>query len=296
MTAGISARTRLVALLGHPVAHSVSPDMHNAGFRAANPDNAYLAFDVHPSGLERAVRGLKALGAAGFNLTIPHKEAVLAWLDEADPFARMVGAVNTVAVRGGRLVGYNTDGPGFLASLAEEASFDPKGASALVIGAGGFARAVVFSLALAGASSIIVANRDLSRAAALCAEADASVAEPVCRALPLDSLPSVIGCLGENGVIINTTPVGMYPLTEGSPLDDFASAPPGTLVVDSIFNPLKTRFLTLAQGFGLRTVGGLGTLVHQGALAWEHWFGRPAPVGLMRAAALTALKSRGVVT
>lgn len=290
MTRFQSSETRLVALLGHPVIHSVSPEMHNAGFEAAGLNAAYLAFDVAPAELSLAVRGLASLGSAGFNLTIPHKEAVMDLLDEIDPFARMVGAVNTVAVQGDRLIGYNTDGPGFLRSLDQETGFRPAGTRAVILGAGGFARAVAFGLAQDGAKSIILANRDLSRAEALAAELRERFPALECRSATMET---GLAQSGGAGLVVNCTPVGMHPEIEASPIQDFMGAGPGALAVDSIFNPQRTRFLEAAAAAGLKTIGGLGTLVHQGALAWRHWFGFDGPVGTMWDAALSALKARG---
>lgn len=287
----IDARTRLVALLGDPVAHSLSPAMHNAGFREAGLNACYLAFPVPAADLARALAGLRAVGFLGANVTVPHKEQALYLADGVDPVARAAGAVNTLAWEDGRLVGYNTDGDGFLASLAE-AGFDPRGREALLFGAGGAARGVALALLRAGARRVWLANRTAERAEAL--------VRSLAAALPL--VPGLAGAgsalvavpLGVSAVarvapgvtlIVNCTSAGMHPAVDEAAWEDFVPFPAGALAVDLVYNPARTRFLALAEGAGLATLGGLGMLVHQAALSWRHWFGRPGPVDVFYRAA-----------
>lgn len=267
----IDARTRLVALLGHPVGHSLSPAMHNAGFREAGINACYLAFDVRPEDLGTALAGLKACGFAGANLTVPHKERVLPLLDDVDATAESVGAVNTVAWRDGRLVGYNTDGDGFLASLAE-AGFDPRGRGALLFGAGGAARGVAHALLRAGAPRVWLANRTTARAERLARALGEAV-------VPLPLEPEAVRRVAPGvSLVVNCTSAGMHPRVGEAAWQDFTLFPPGTLAVDLVYNPARTEFLRRAEAAGLSTLGGLGMLVHQAAQAWRYWFGAPGPV------------------
>ena len=251
--------------------------MHNAAFRAAGLDWIYVAFEVAPGGVPAAFAGARALHLGGLSVTIPHKTAALAEVDERSPAAEAVGAVNTVVTVGeGRLRGENTDGAGFLASLADE-GFDPSGRRCVVIGAGGAARAVVHALGQAGASEVVVVNRSPERA-----HAAVALAGPAGR---VGSAADVAGA----DLVVNATPLGLT----GVDLDRMPVDPdllgPGQLVLDLIPNPAVTPLMEAARRRGARAAGGLGMLVHQGALAFELWTGQPAPVGAMRVAALGAL-------
>jgi shikimate dehydrogenase len=270
--------TRLAAVIGSPVRHSLSPAMHNAAFAHLGLDWVYVACEVTPGHVDAALAGARALGFGGLSVTIPHKAAALAAVDEATEVAQAVGAVNTVVPgAGGRLVGDNTDGAGFLASLADE-GFDPAGRVCAVLGAGGAARAVAHALAGAGAADVVVVNRTRARAEEVAALAGAAgrVGDPVdVRAADL---------------VVNATPLG---LAGGAGAQELPLDPDllgdGQLVVDLVPNPAVTPLLREARLRGARVAGGLGMLVHQGALAFELWTGRPAPVGVMRAAVVHAL-------
>lgn len=274
------------------MAHSVSPAMHEAGFRATGREAGYFAFDVAPERLPAAVGGLAALGAGGFNVTIPHKEAMLGLVDELTPLARAAGAVNCVSVRDGRLVGHNTDCGGLLRSLAEEAGFDPRGRRVVILGGGGFARAAAVAVASAGAAHVALLNRTLERAAAVAAQV-AGTFGAAAGAFPLAS-DAANDVLRWADLLIQTTPVGMEPRTGESPLppERLELLPGSALVVDAIYNPRETAFMAAARARGLAVVGGLGTLVWQGALSWDEWFGETGPVAEMRAAAIAALAAR----
>lgn len=266
-------------VIGSPVRHSLSPAMHNAAFRELGLDWVYLACEVAPGAVGPAIAGARALGLGGMSVTLPHKEAAAAEVDELSATARAVGAVNTVVpLPSGALWGENTDGAGLLAALAAEEGFEPSGRRCLVVGAGGAARAVVAALAGAGAADVVVVNRTLDRA-----EAAAALAGPVGR----------VGTEHEAGfaeLIVNATPQGLA----GSGLDGLAVDPahlgPGQLVVDLVPNPSVTPLIKVARERGAAATGGLGMLVHQGALAFEMWTGQPAPVEVMRAAAEEALR------
>jgi shikimate dehydrogenase len=287
-----SGQGRLYGLLGRPVAHSLSPAMHEAAFLAQGMNCRYQAFLVEPAALPQAVAGLKALGIAGVNVTIPHKEAILPLLDEVTENARLVGAVNTIVHRNGRLIGYNTDGWGFLCAL-EEAGVRPAGARVAVLGAGGAARAIASHLILAGAAHVAVLNRTVAKAERLVRELTASLQEAKGSSLRLP--PFVAGSLEEADLIrqadlvVNCTSLGMGEQAAESPLADPAWLKPGAVVYDTVYRPAETRLLREARAAGHQAIGGLGMLVHQGACAWEYWFGRRGPTSIMWAAAKAAL-------
>jgi shikimate dehydrogenase len=272
------AHTRLAAVIGSPVRHSLSPAMHNAAFRELELDWVYLAFEVAPDSLPAAFTGVRALGLGGLSVTIPHKGSALAQVDEVTAAARAVGAVNTVVRRtDGGLVGENTDGPGFLRSLSDE-GFDPAGRRCAVLGAGGAARTLVHALAGAGAAEVVVLNRTPERA-----EAAAALAGAVGRVGAAADVEGV-------DLVVNATPLGLAGTDPDALPVDPGLLGPGQLLVDLVPNPAVTPLMGAARARGARVAGGLGMLVHQGALAFELWTGRPGPLGVMRAAAVQALR------
>jgi len=282
----VDASTRMVVLLGHPVHHSYSPAMQNAAFRAAGLNLVYLAAAVPPERLAAAVAAVAALDMPGANVTVPHKERVTSFLDEVAPEARLLGAVNTIVHRDGRLVGHNTDGTGFRRAL-REAGYDPRGETAVVLGAGGAARAVALSLALEGAKEIVVFNRSADRAqqlAALVRERGGERAEALSwEALEKQSLEAR-SAFARAGLVVQTTSLGMSPRPEDGPPvpPEWMSA--NHLAYDLVYNPSETAFLRMARQAGARTAGGAGMLLHQGAAAFELWTGRDAPLDAMKRA------------
>jgi shikimate dehydrogenase len=278
----IDGRTRLAFLLGYPVAHSLSPAMHQAAFAAAGLNAAYLPWAVSPARLPDAVTGLRALeNFLGANVTVPHKEAIFPLLDGLTAEAEAVGAVNTIVRRGDRLEGDNTDGVGFLAALRQELSAGVEGLEAAVLGAGGAARAVAVALARAGAQRIVVVNRSPDRARRL---ADLVRARFPGRSVAAERLHA--GWRPEfqagRGLLVNTTSVGLH--AEDPPLFAYESLASGMLVCDLIYSPPETPLLRAARIHGCQAANGLGMLLHQGALAFERWLGRRAPVHAMRRA------------
>ena len=272
-----------VALLAHPAGHSVSPAMQRAAFAASDLDATYDAFDVPPAELAAAVASLRREPWWGANVTVPHKTAVVPWMDELAPAARRLGAVNTIVRRGERLIGDNTDLPGFARALADLRP-DLAAARAVVIGAGGAARAVVAALADAGAR-IALHNRGTGRARALI---DA-LALPDVALLPAAALAdAVAGC----DLLVQTTTVGMDGGPAGSPLPD-GVLPDRGAVVDLVYRPAITPLLAAALAAGLPAQNGLPMLVYQGALSFESWTGVAAPVQAMGAAAEAALGGPG---
>ncbi|MBX7235118.1 MAG: shikimate dehydrogenase [Caldilineales bacterium] len=267
----------LTGLIGWPVGHSRSPAMHNAAFAAAGIEGVYLRLPVPPDRVGEAVRGLRALGFRGANVTIPHKQAVLPFLDELSPAASGIGAVNTITVReDGSLYGDNTDAPGFLADLAELGirAEELRVGGALVMGAGGSARAIAYALASESIPVYVVARRP---------EQAQSLVEDLRPLYPgLALSPASPSSPPEARLIVNCTPAGMTPHEDASPWPDVLPFRPGQIVYDLVYNPPLTRLMQQARNQGLVAANGLGMLLHQGALAWEQWTGRPAPLEAMR--------------
>jgi shikimate dehydrogenase len=283
-TTCIKASTGLVALLGYPVEHSLSPRMHNAAFAATGLDMVYLAFAVTAAGLPAALAGLQALGFKGANVTVPHKEAVMRHLNVIEPVAARIGAVNTIVNDGDRLIGYNTDAGGFLCSL-REAGFDPAGKTAAIIGAGGAARAAAFALASAGCAGLTIANRTLARARELAGAMEEQPLPVTACSLEGEALRPL---LAGSHLVVNTTSAGMWPEVNSVPLPT-TWLQEGQWVYDLVYNPLETRFLQEARQRGCCTVSGLEMLLYQGAAAFTLWTGKTAPVPVMAAALREAL-------
>jgi len=281
---------RWLALLGHPVGHSLSPAMQMAALRAAGLDWTYELLDVPPAALPERLGALRDDPRwAGCNLTIPHKEAVLPLLDEVDEEARLIGAVNTVVRTGDRLAGFNTDAVGFLRDL-EEHGVDAaalRGAQVLVLGAGGAARAVAFALAGRGAR-LVIANRTASRAAALARHLDECFGQGRAEAVPLED-PALPARFAAFDLVVNCTSAGMSPDEHLDPLPPGCRPRAGQVFYDLVYRPPVTAFLRRAADAGARTIGGLGMLLHQGAAAFELWTGRQAPLAVMREALARAL-------
>jgi shikimate dehydrogenase len=276
----LGAHTRLVALLGHPVGHSLSPAMQNAAFATAGLDLVYLAFDVPPERLGPAVAGLRALGAVGANVTVPHKQTILPLIDALHPLAERVGAVNTIVNEGGRLVGYNTDVGGFSDALRRAWGRNARGASCLLLGAGGAARAVVAALAAEGPHAVYVYNRTAVRAAELCRAASGWGAT-TCRPVTADSLHDLAPSLD---LIVNATSLGLDPAVKQSPLPaDILSD--RHLVLDLVYGPRPTPLIRQAGRRGAAAFDGREMLVGQAARAFELWTGGIAPLDAIRAEA-----------
>jgi len=285
--------TKRIFLLGHPVGHSVSPAFQQAALDHYGLDVRYEAMDVDPDSLARVVTSLRGLDVMGANVTVPHKEATVALLDELEEEARLIRAVNTIENREGKLVGHNTDARGFLRALKEEAGFDPKGKTALVLGAGGAARAVVVALAGAGVESLIVANRTLERAKALVDSLRFMLPSTEVVDLHSDSLAAIAA---RSQLIVNCTSVGMSGGTgAGETPIEAGIIPARALVCDLVYNPRETPMMREAAAAGAQVLGGLPMLVYQGAAAFELWTGKDAPIKVMFLAAEKALRARQLV-
>lgn len=266
----IDARTRVAGIIGWPVEHSLSPAMHNAAFAALGLNWLYAAFPVDPERVAQAVRGLAAAGCAGLNVTIPHKRAVIACCSDVSEAVAAIGAANTLVPDGeGGFRADNTDAAGFMRALDEQAPLDLEGRDALVIGAGGAARAVIFGLRSRGAR-VRVANRTPARAAEL--------GDPV--PFARQALEMVAG---QSALVVNATSLGRHGAAPPPELP-LAGLGPGQVVADIVYRPGGTPWLAAAAQRGARPVDGLGMLLHQGAAAFEQWTGQAAPVDVMRAA------------
>jgi len=284
----INSHTNVCCLIGDPVAHSVSPAMHNAAFKELNLDYTYLPFRVTAEGLTDAVKGLRALDITGFNVTIPHKVAVMPLLDRLDPLAEKIGAVNVVLNENGALKGFNTDGPGFLAALKNN-GIEPACKKVVLLGAGGAARAIAFSLAESGAYiSILNRREEYEWAVNLATSIVIKCDRKDVTALEL-SEKSLKNELKDADILINATPLGMTPDINNTPVAcEFLKS--GLTVFDIVYNPLETKLIKEAKTAGLKTISGIEMLVMQGALCFEMWTGNKAPVSTMEREALKALK------
>jgi shikimate dehydrogenase len=279
-------REIIFGIFGGSVGHSLSPAMHNAAFSAIGFPGHYLPFDVSPEHLHDAVRAISAFGIGGVNITIPHKERVGAMLDRVDENAVRIGAVNTINVVAGKRIGHNTDGEGFLRSL-REAGVEPEGMRVILVGAGGAALGVAFALFDAGISQMTVLARSPEKVGLLLARIGAAFPNAKIASAPRNSLPPRLP--GRN-LLINATPLGLIPDDPlPYPADHLESIGSGGCVADLVYRPYETPLLVAAKQRGLKTVPGIGMLLHQGALAFEIWTARPAPIAVMREALMAAL-------
>ncbi len=284
-------QTRLVGVIGWPIEHSLSPAMQNAALREMGLNWTYLAFAVEPERVGDAVAGARGLGLVGLNVTIPHKAAVIEHLDEVDESVEALGVANTIVNADGRLLGHNTDGAGFLRSLAEH-GHSVSGRAVAVIGAGGAARSVAYACARAGARSLAVLNRTPERAEEVAELVRARAGLSAVTALPLTGADAQ-EAVESADLIVDCTSVGMYPHVDVEPVVPPSWLRPGQVVVDLTYNPLETVLLRAAAEAGAATVDGAGMLVHQGAISLRHWSGQEPPVETMRRALLAALGAQG---
>ena len=278
-----------LGIIGYPIGHSISPRFQQAALDFCGIDAEYRAYPVAPEDVGKFVAGLRQPGILGINVTVPHKEAVIPFLDEIDDWATEAGAVNTIVNRQGRLTGHNTDGYGFLRALQEGGGFQPRGRRTLILGAGGAARGVVLALAREGVGYLTIANRTPERAESL-----AQLARG--RGITAQAIPLSGADLAEAAasaeLIVNCTTIGMThgPGAADSPLLRQA-IPVTALVYDLVYNPLETRLLREAAQIGAATLGGIQMLVYQGAASFELWHEQPAPVPVMLEAATRAMQS-----
>jgi shikimate dehydrogenase len=275
-----SYKSELVGVFGYPVAENPTCVMQEAAFRALGLNWRYLTIEVRPEQLADAMLGLRAMNMAGINLTIPHKVAVIQHLDDLSPEAELMGAVNTVVREGARLIGHNTDGKGFVRSVRQEAGVDPQGKRVVFLGAGGAARAMSVEMARAGAAHLTIVNRTAERGQELVALLQEKTAADALF-VPWQGEYDVPS---DADILVNTTPIGLFPHVDDQPALALDSIRPDLLVCDVIPNPPHTTFLRTAEARGSRTLDGLGMLVGQGAIAFKMWTGVDAPTDVMRRA------------
>jgi shikimate dehydrogenase len=276
MSQAVSGSTRLYGIIGYPVAHSLSPLMQTFAFRHYHLDCLYVPFPVAPQHLATAVAGAVALGVCGFNVTIPHKEAILGQLDEVSAEAQFIGAVNTVRIHAGRTIGYNTDGEGFLQPL-RALSLAFAETSVCVLGAGGAARAITMALLQSGCPALVVANRTYKRAACLVAALQERFPRAQVRAVPFAQAARVAS---QSALVVNATAVGVH--GEGETLLPDTCFRTGQIVYDIVYRPLDTPLLQAARRCGATVVPGIDMLIGQGAEAFRLWTGRAFPVAAVR--------------
>ncbi|GIN55854.1 shikimate dehydrogenase (NADP(+)) [Lederbergia ruris] len=258
---------KLYGVIGDPIGHSLSPVMHNREFKELGMNAHYHPFHIKGADLETAIKGMKAIGVEGFNITIPHKTAIIPYLDQIDPLAQAIGAINTVVRENDQWIGFNTDGEGFMRALQAEWKEELENERVLIIGAGGAAKAIFYTLLSKGIKHVDICNRTVERALNLI------------NSCPYKGYSSALSFaeaedkLNEYTLVIQTTSIGMYPKIDQSPLS-LARLNPQAFVSDIIYNPFQTAFLKHAESQGAQIQNGLGMFVFQGALAFEKWTGK----------------------
>lgn len=283
MSDRITGTTVLTGLLGSPVAHSISPLMHNASFEALGLDYAYLCFDVGTDRLKEAVEGLRAMGARGWNLTMPDKNLMCQLADKLSPASEISGAVNTIVNDDGVLTGYTTDGTGYMRA-AEEAGFSLPGKVMTLLGGGGAATAILVQAALDGMKEIRVFNRKsptFDRLSAIAVQLNRRT-DCVVTVHPLEDTEDLRASIADSDILTNATNIGMAPHTDACPIPDASFLRPELIVSDIIYNPRQTKLLQMASEIGCPFFNGLYMLLYQGAASFELWTGREMPVELIK--------------
>lgn len=285
MVQRITGKTELIGLIANPIRTSKSPMMHNTAFEALGLDLVYMVFEVDNSNLQQAVEGLRALGAVGFNVSMPNKTEVMKYLDEITPEARMCGAVNTVVNRGGRLCGTNTDGKGFMLACAEK-GFDIIGKKITLIGAGGAATAISMQAALDGVAEISIFNGNDRFMPAAIANADKINAGTSCKAAAfcLEDTDALRREIESSVLLVNATGCGFGVPAGPCLIPDASYLRPDLKVVDIIYSPEKTHLLEMAEEVGCENMNGVRMMLHQGAAAFKLWTGKDMPFGAVEAA------------
>jgi len=285
---------QLYGIFGCPLSHTLSPAMHEAAFRKFGIEAHYIVLELIPAAFKKLMSRSAKISLSGFNVTVPYKEVVMKYLDEVRPEARAIGAVNTVYRKGTKWVGTNTDMEGFLLALMKDGGFRPSGKRALILGAGGAARAVIYGLSREGIREVVIADCFPEKARKILADMKKLFPRVIYHAA-VAGTPEVKEALQKADVIMNATPLGLKPQ---DPLVVPAAWIPRAgagkkFFMDLIYNPAMTPFLKIAKKKGHRTLNGLGMLLYQGARALEYWTGRRAPVDVMRQALLQALNGKG---
>ena len=275
----------LVGVLGQPVAENPTGVMQEAGFQEVGLNWRYLNIEVSPAKLSEAMVGVRAFNMAGINLTIPHKVAIMEYLDEIEDDAGIIGAVNTVYRKDGKLIGANTDGKGFLKGVTTDAGVDPKGKKVVMLGAGGAARAIGTELILAGVESLTVVNRTVERGQTMVDHLKSQTNGNI----TFVQWDGTYAVAEDVDMLVNATSIGLYPDVDAMPDVNLSQAQGDMLVADAVFNPPKTKLLELAEKHNLPTLDGLSMLVYQGVIGFEIWTGQTAPEAVMKDALQKAL-------
>jgi len=276
----INTKTELLGLLGNPLEHSFSPKMHNKTYEKNSMNYLYLPLEIEEENIEDVLKGIKHMKFIGFNVTIPYKIKIMKFLDEIDTLAKKIGSVNTVKITNGKLIGFNTDGSGFVKSLQIDSKIDVNKNKFLLLGAGGASRSIAMTLADRGAEKILIANRTVEKAKELSTEVNSKVRK-CCSYVDINSIKKMKESTNIVDVIINTTSLGMYPNIEGCPINTELLLKKH-LVADIVYNPVKTKLLKEAENKGCKIQNGLGMLINQAAEAFEIWTDKEAPIGDMR--------------
>ena len=280
----LTGKTKLTALLGSPVKHSISPLMHNESFNLLGLDYVYLAFDVNEQTLAKAVAGLKEIGICGFNLTMPNKNKIIELVDHLSPAAKLIGAVNTVVNTNGILTGHNTDGTGFIQSM-KDVDFEIAEKNITILGNGGAATAIAAQVALDGAREINIFSRPQSRFATRTAKLVDDITQTtntIAHTYSLSDLSQLRTTIKSSDLLVNATSVGMAPNTDDSIITDGTLFHESLFVADVIYEPKMTKFLQLAEENGCKTCNGMYMLLHQGAEAFKLFTGYDMPVEAVR--------------
>jgi shikimate dehydrogenase len=281
----IRATNQVLGVIGDPVAHSFSPDMHNAAIATLGVDYCYVAFHVLPDRVGEAMRGLRGLNIRGLNVTIPHKLAVMEHMDRISEEALAVGAVNTISYEDGELIGYNTDVYGVLTALREIAGIETFPSHCVVLGAGGASRAVTYALgSQGGVQQVTILNRTVERAEALARDMEKITGKKI----DVGAMDAEAQCrsFADAGLVVNTTSLGMYPVVDASPLADVKAVHPDLVLYDTVFNPLETQLMREFRSVGAPAFGGLDMLVFQGARSFAIWTEVEPPADVMKKAVI----------
>ena len=277
----IRATSQVLGVIGDPVAHSFSPDMHNAAIADLGVDYCYVAFHVVPERVGEAMKGLRGLNIRGLNVTIPHKLSVMEHMDRISEEALAVGAVNTISFEDGELVGYNTDVYGVLTALRKSAGVETFPAHCVVLGAGGASRAVTYALGTQDeVKKVTILNRTVERAEALATDMEKITGKTI----DVGSMDADVQqkTFADAGVVVNTTSLGMYPKIDASPLANVNAVHPELVLYDTVFNPLETQLMREFKSVGASAFGGLDMLVFQGARSFAIWTGTEPPTDVMK--------------
>ncbi|OGI02468.1 MAG: shikimate dehydrogenase [Candidatus Margulisbacteria bacterium GWF2_38_17] len=275
----INGKTKLTGLIGYPIEHTKSPHMHNKAYEFLGLNYSYVPLGVTSENLRSAIDGIKALGFSGVNVTIPYKETVIPFLDELSKEASLIGAVNTIKNENGKLIGYNTDGQGFVSDVEEHFSFDFKGKVVLLLGAGGAARSIAVSMLMKGIQSLMIVDAEDAKASALVRHLKKHFMAKI--SYSLVESKEMYNFLKTIDLFVNATPIGMHPHTDVVPLKKVEDIGKNVKIYDIIYNPAKTKLVEIMEKRGNQCANGLGMLAGQGAVAFKVFTGKSIQTGKM---------------